>query len=53
MIFDARDRVFLCFREDLGIWNLPGGGAEGTESPWDAKTQLGTSWWEFEEQDPA
>lgn len=23
-------------REDLGIWNLPGGGAEHGESPWEA-----------------
>jgi len=36
IIFDNRDRVLLCLREDLGIWNLPGGGAERGESPWEA-----------------
>jgi len=34
LIFDDRDRVFLCLGEDVVIWNLPGGGAEQGEPPW-------------------
>ena len=34
LIFDDRDRVFLCLREDLDIWNLPSGGTEQGEPPW-------------------
>lgn len=29
---DRRDEVFLVFRSDTSIWNLPGGGIEDTES---------------------
>ena len=36
LIFDDRDRVLLCLRDDLNIWNLPGGGVELGESPWEA-----------------
>ena len=36
MIFDAEDRVLLCHRRDHDVWNLPGGGLESGETPWDA-----------------
>jgi len=34
LIFDDRDRIFLCLREDLSVWNLLGVRAEAGESPW-------------------
>ena len=36
VIFDAQDRVLLAHRRDMDAWNLPGGGVEDGESPWDA-----------------
>jgi 8-oxo-dGTP diphosphatase len=36
VIFDERDRVLLCHRRDMDAWNLPGGGVEEHETPWDA-----------------
>jgi 8-oxo-dGTP diphosphatase len=36
VIFDAERRVLLCHRRDFDAWNLPGGGVEEGESPWDA-----------------
>ena len=36
VIFDEESRVLLCHRTDMDAWNLPGGGVEGGESPWDA-----------------
>lgn len=36
IINDALDRVLLCHRRDYDLWNLPGGGVEHGESPWDA-----------------
>jgi 8-oxo-dGTP pyrophosphatase MutT (NUDIX family) len=30
---DSRKEVFLVLRSDKPIWNLPGGGIEGNESP--------------------
>ncbi len=36
VIFDERDRVLLCHRRDIDAWNLPGGGVEQGETPWDA-----------------
>ena len=36
IIFDGRDEALLCLREDLNIWNLPGGGVGQGESPWEA-----------------
>ena len=36
VILDARDRVLLCHRRDIDVWNLPGGRVEDGESPWDA-----------------
>ena len=36
IITDENDRVLLCHRRDFDLWNLPGGGVEACESPWDA-----------------
>ena len=36
IIFDGRDEALLCLREDLNIWNLPGGRVERGEAPWEA-----------------
>jgi 8-oxo-dGTP diphosphatase len=36
IILDADRRVLLCHRRDLDLWNLPGGGVEPRETPWDA-----------------
>jgi len=36
IITDEEDRVLLCHRRDFDLWNLPGGGVEEGESPWDA-----------------
>ena len=36
IITDENDRVLLCHRRDFDLWNLPGGGVESGESPWDA-----------------
>ncbi len=36
VIFDDHDRVLLCHRRDIDAWNLPGGGVEQGETPWDA-----------------
>jgi len=35
IIFDEKKRVLLCHRRDYDLWNLPGGGMEHGESPWD------------------
>lgn len=35
IIFDKQKRVLLCHRRDYDLWNLPGGGLETGESPWD------------------
>lgn len=35
IIFDSKERVLLCHRRDYDLWNLPGGGLESRESPWD------------------
>jgi ADP-ribose pyrophosphatase YjhB (NUDIX family) len=35
IIFDEEKRVLLCHRRDHDLWNLPGGGMEHEESPWD------------------
>lgn len=34
LIFDEQDRVLLCHRRDYDLWNLPGGGLEDGETPW-------------------
>jgi 8-oxo-dGTP diphosphatase len=36
IVFDDEDRVLLCHRRDIDLWNLPGGGVETGETPWDA-----------------
>ncbi len=36
IIFDERKRILLCHRNDLDIWNLPGGSIEEGEAPWEA-----------------
>lgn len=35
IIRDEQNRVLLCLRTDYDMWNLPGGGLEKGESPWD------------------
>lgn len=34
IIFDEHGQVLLCHRLDYDLWNLPGGGLEDGESPW-------------------
>ncbi|TMG45098.1 MAG: NUDIX domain-containing protein [Chloroflexi bacterium] len=36
VIFDRDRQVLLCHRRDFDVWNLPGGGVEDNEAPWDA-----------------
>jgi ADP-ribose pyrophosphatase YjhB (NUDIX family) len=36
IIIDEDERVLLCHRIDYDLWNLPGGGVEDNESPWEA-----------------
>lgn len=36
IVTDDEDRVLLCHRRDYDLWNLPGGGVENGETPWDA-----------------
>jgi len=36
IIFDEQGRVLLCHREDLDVWNLPGGRVDSGEMPTDA-----------------
>jgi hypothetical protein len=36
VIFDGRDAALLCLREDLDLWNLPGGRVERAVFPWPA-----------------
>lgn len=35
IILDANNRVLLCHRRDRDVWNLPGGGLESGETPWE------------------
>lgn len=35
IILDENQKVLLCHRRDYDLWNLPGGGLEQGESPWD------------------
>jgi 8-oxo-dGTP pyrophosphatase MutT (NUDIX family) len=35
MIWDDQGRILLCLRNDLDLWNLPGGGLDAGESPWE------------------
>ncbi len=36
LIFNEHREVLLCHRRDMDVWNLPGGGVEHGESPWQA-----------------
>lgn len=36
IVLDDSKRVLLCHRTDYDLWNLPGGGVENNESPWEA-----------------
>lgn len=36
LIFNGEGEIFLCHRRDIDAWNLPGGGVEPGESPWEA-----------------
>ena len=36
VIFDDAGRLLVCHRRDLDVWDLPGGGVEPGEAPWDA-----------------
>lgn len=36
LIFNEQSEILLCHRGDLDLWNLPGGGMEAGETPWDA-----------------
>lgn len=35
VILNKKKEVLLCHRRDCDLWNLPGGGLEKKESPWD------------------
>ncbi|MDQ2787113.1 MAG: NUDIX domain-containing protein [Chloroflexota bacterium] len=35
LLFDEDQRILLCHRRDYDLWNLPGGGLETGETPWD------------------
>ena len=36
IILNTKQEVLLCHRTDVDFWNLPGGGVDQYESPWDA-----------------
>jgi len=36
LIFNEQGAVLLSHRRDMDVWNLPGGGVEHGESPWEA-----------------
>ncbi len=36
IILNDKQEVLLCHRRDYDLWNLPGGGVENEESPWEA-----------------
>ena len=36
VITDPLGRVLVSHRRDADLWNLPGGGVEDGEAPWDA-----------------
>ena len=35
LIYNEKQELLLCLRSDHELWNLPGGGLEDNESPWD------------------
>jgi len=36
IITNEEDEILFCHRNDYDLWNLPGGGVEAGESPWEA-----------------
>jgi 8-oxo-dGTP pyrophosphatase MutT (NUDIX family) len=36
LIFDDHGRILLVHRRDMDLWNLPSGGVEDGETPWEA-----------------
>ena len=36
IILNEENEVLLSHRRDMDLWNLPGGGIEDSETPWDA-----------------
>lgn len=34
IILDEQEHILLCHRRDCDLWNLPGGGLENIEAPW-------------------
>ena len=36
ILADDQNRTLLCLRNDIDLWNLPGGGVESGEAPWEA-----------------
>ena len=36
VIFNDKNEILLCHRTDRDMWNLPGGGVENGEAPWEA-----------------
>jgi len=39
ILLDEQRRVLLCHRRDFDLWNLPGGGLEANEAPWEGVTR--------------
>jgi 8-oxo-dGTP diphosphatase len=35
IITDSENRILLCLRNDYNVWNLPGGGVDRGETPWE------------------
>ena len=35
IIFNEKQEILLCHRTDYDLWNLPGGGLENGEAPWE------------------
>lgn len=35
LIYNKQQELLLCLRNDYDLWNVPGGGLEENESPWD------------------
>jgi 8-oxo-dGTP pyrophosphatase MutT (NUDIX family) len=45
LIFDEHNRVLLCHRRDMDLWNLPGGGVEREELIFRLQTAVSTREW--------
>ena len=35
IIENEKKEILLCLREDMNMWNMPGGGVESGETPWE------------------